>query len=186
MDTPRIARRSVLQGATGLFVAWMTPVLSATQGQPAARPAKGDLLVKVGDASLTPLTPDDIPTATPIMAWPMAAADRVARSGSRLNRVVLVRLDPDALAATTRPLAAGGIVAYSAICTHSGCDVGSWIADQQQLHCECHESRFDPRDGARVTDGPAPRSLPALPLAIVDGRLIVARPFTTRPGFTEG
>ena len=176
-----------MRGATGLFVAWMTPVLSAAQtDRTTGRPAKGDLLVKVGDATLTPLTIDDIPTTAPLMAWPMNAADQIVRSGSRLNRVLLVRLDREALATGTRSLAAGNVVAYSAICTHSGCDVGGWIADAQQLYCECHESKFDPRDGARVTDGPAPRSLPALPIEVVDGVLVVARPFTSRVGFTEG
>lgn len=185
--TVRVGRRTLLRGATGLFVAWMTPVLSAAQtDRTTGRPAKGDLLVKVGDATLTPLTIDDIPTTAPLMAWPMNAADQIVRSGSRLNRVLLVRLDREALATGTRSLAAGNVVAYSAICTHSGCDVGGWIADAQQLYCECHESKFDPRDGARVTDGPAPRSLPALPIEVVDGVLVVARPFTSRVGFTEG
>ena len=35
------------------------------------------------------------------------------------------------------------------------------------LHCPCHFSKFNPGDGARVADGPAPRPLPALPLALV-------------------
>jgi rieske iron-sulfur protein len=33
-----------------------------------------------------------------------------------------------------------------------------------------------------VIDGPTPRALPALPLKIVDGKLAVARPFTSRVG----
>ena len=40
-----------------------------------------------------------------------------------------------------------------------------------------------PKDGARVTDGPAPRSLPALPLAVSNGTIVVAGPFTDRVGF---
>ena len=46
------------------------------------------------------------------------------------------------------------------------------------LECACHFSIFDPKDGGKVVDGPAPRVLPALPLKIVDGHLVVARPFT--------
>jgi Rieske Fe-S protein len=34
-----------------------------------------------------------------------------------------------------------------------------------------------------VVDGPAPRPLPALPLAVADGKLVVAAPFTTRVSF---
>jgi Rieske Fe-S protein len=192
-DAPQPDRRAVLQGAAGLVLSWLMPVASSGQepgsGRDAARarPAEGDCLVRVNDDAHTALTAADVPTAaTPIVAWPMTSDDRTIRSGSRLNRILLVRLDPSTLAARTAPLAADGVLAYSAICTHSGCDVGSWLTDEQLLHCECHESRFDPRDGARVTDGPAPRSLPALPLRVVDGRLVVAGPFTTRPGFEQG
>jgi Rieske Fe-S protein len=182
-----VARRTILRGVAGVVVAWLTPVSSSAQEPSSARPAADDFLVKIGDATLTPLTPDAIPLAsTPVMAWAMSPADRTVRSASRLNRVLLLRLDTDALAPKTRALAADGVVAYSAICTHTGCDVGSFLDDEQVLYCECHESKFDPKDNARVTDGPAPRSLPALPLKVVDGRLVVAAPFTSRVGFESG
>jgi Rieske Fe-S protein len=184
---PRTGRRAVLRGAAGLVLAWMTPVRTAVQDSRAARPAAGDLLVRVGDEALTPLTPEDVPrNQTPLMAWAMAPEERVVRSGSRLNRILLVRLDPETFAESTRARAADGVVAYSAICTHSGCDVGDWLTDEQVLYCECHQTRFDARDGARVIDGPAPRSLPALPLRTVDGRLVVAGAFTSRVGFESG
>ena len=51
------------------------------------------------------------------------------------------------------------------------------------MSCPCHATRFDPKNGARVIDGPAPRPLPALPLALAEGRLVVSRSFTTRVGF---
>jgi Rieske Fe-S protein len=82
--------------------------------------------------------------------------------------------------------AAEGVVAYTSICTHTGCDVDEWRQDEQQLECACHFSIFDPRDGGKVVDGPAPRVLPALPLKIVDGRLAVAGPFVTPVGFEKG
>jgi rieske iron-sulfur protein len=177
-------RRTVLRSAAGMVLTWMTPVRLAAQDTRASRPEAGDLLVSTGDTTLTPLTPDDIPVdAEPTIAWCMTPKDRVVRNGSRLNRVLLLRLDPDTIGEATRANSANGVVAYSAICTHSGCDVGTWLPDEQVLYCECHESKFDPRDAARVADGPAPRSLPALPLRLVDGRLVVAGPFTSRVGF---
>jgi Rieske Fe-S protein len=177
-------RRTVLQSAAGMVLAWMTPMRLDAQDVRTARPAAGDLLVSTGDTTFTPLTPDDIPMdATPTIAWCMTPNDRVVRNGSRLNRVLLLRLDRATIGQTTGAISANGVVAYSAICTHSGCDVGSWLQDEQLLYCECHESKFDPRDAARVADGPAPRSLPALPLTLVDGRLVVAGPFTSRVGF---
>ena len=113
--------------------------------------------MKVDDPGAKPLTPADVPVgATQTMAWPLDPMDGTVRSGSRLNRVLLVRLDPATLAAETLSRAADGVVAYTAICTHTGCEVIDWHADEQLLYCPCHYSRFDPKDGARVVDGPAP------------------------------
>jgi len=152
--------------------------------QAVLRPQAGDWLVKIGDTGLTPLTPEEIPAAAQqTMAWAMDPRTRIVRSGSRLNRVLLLRFDPETLAADTRSRAAGGVVAYTAICPHNGCDVTEWAGEEQTLSCPCHSAKFDPKNGARVLDGPAPRPLPALPLALADGKLVVSRSFTTRVGF---
>jgi Rieske Fe-S protein len=165
----------------------MTPAGVAAQEPRTARPAAGDLLVRIGDDAATPLTPGDVaPGGTVLLAWPMSPEGRVVRSGSRLNRIVLVREDPAALSERSRALAAEGVVAYSAVCTHSGCEVGAFLAEEHALYCDCHQSKFDSLDRAQVLDGPAPRALPALPLRIVDGRLEVVGPFTARPGFEQG
>jgi Rieske Fe-S protein len=148
------------------------------------RPAAGDRLVRVDDESHRPLGAGEVPPGgMQTFAWAMDPADGTVRDGSRLNRVLLVSLDPSALSADTRSRAADGVVAYTAICTHSGCEVIDWLADGHLLNCPCHLSTFDPKDGGRVVDGPAPRALPALPLKIEDGRLVVAGPFTSRVGF---
>lgn len=178
-------RRALLKGAVGIGAGLaLAPVAAIAQGdQASVRPREGDRLVRAGDATLEPLTPADILLASPpTTAWPMEPKEKIVRSGSRLNGVLLVRLDPETLAAGTRALAAEGVVAYTNVCTHEACDVGAWIAADRLLLCECHESKFDPKDGARVVEGPAPRSLPALPLTIVDGVLVVARGFTARVG----
>jgi len=186
--TPRRSRRALLKGAVGigmgLTLAPGIPVAAMAQGdQASARPREGDVLVNVDDATLKPLTSSDISLGSgPTTAWPMEPNEKMARSGSRLNLVLLVRLDPETLSAGTRALAADGVVAYTAVCTHEGCEIGAWIAAERLLLCECHESKFDPKDGARVIDGPAPRGLPALPLKVVDGVLVVARGFTGRVG----
>jgi rieske iron-sulfur protein len=152
-----------------------------------ARPQEGDVLIKAGDATRTPLTTNDIAVAAGFTtAWAFDRALKIVRDGSRLNQLLLLRFDPAVLSTDTRARAADGIVAYTSICTHSGCDVDTWLGTQQHLFCSCHESIFDPRDAARVVDGPAPRPLPALPLKIVDGVLVVAKPFTTPVGYEKG
>ena len=112
----------------------------------------------------------------------MDAASKTVRKDSRLNKVLLVRLDPATLVGVTRERAADGVVAYSAICPHTGCEVNVWVAEQQILECSCHFSHYNPREAAAVIDGPTPRALAALPLKIVDGKLTVARPFIGRVG----
>jgi Rieske Fe-S protein len=99
--------------------------------------------------------------------------------------VLLIRLDPAELSEATRAHAPQGIVAYSAICTHEGCDVWSWQGEVKTLKCPCHDSEFDPKDGARVIAGPAPRRLPTLPLKIVDGVLMAASGFASRVGVKQ-
>jgi Rieske Fe-S protein len=77
-------------------------------------------------------------------------------------------------------------VAYSAVCTHTACDIRDWQAETGTIKCPCHFSTFDVKDGARVLDGPAPRRLPALPLRMVDGVPAAAGGFVSRVGFQQG
>jgi rieske iron-sulfur protein len=176
---PLLNRRALLLSGIGL-------ALGQTDAA-SSRPKAGDLFVKASDAGNTPLTPRDIAAgAAQTLAWPMDPADGTVRSGSRLNQVILLRLDPEALSVETRARAADGVVAYTSICTHTGCDVDDWQPNERLLGCQCHSSVFDPKDGGKVVDGPAPRPLPALPLKIVDGKLVVAQPFTAPIGFEKG
>jgi len=157
-----------------------SPALAQPENE---RPKEGDLLVSILSESPVPLQPKDIPTGgPPVVAWAMDQVGNLVRKGSRLNKVLLLRLDPTTLVGITQERAADGVVAYSAICPHAGCDVDAWVDDQKILECSCHYSRYNPRNGAAVLDGPAPRALPALPLKIVDGNLLVAKPFTARVG----
>src|SRR3989442_9655403 len=104
----------------------------------------------------------------------MGPRAKIVRSGSTRNLVALARFDPAELADETRALAADGVVAYSAICTHQGCPVSMWQAQAKTLFCACHAAQYDPRDHARVVDGPAPRRLPMLPIKMVNSVLTVA------------
>jgi Rieske Fe-S protein len=179
-------RRAVLTAGVGLGVSLAAAVVAAQEDPTHDRPKEGDLLIKVGDASSSPLVPDSIAAgAGQIMAWPMDPAGNVVRDGSRLNKVLLVRLDPAVLDPQTAERAAAGVVAYSAICPHTGCEVVNWVADKQILDCPCHNSEYDPKAAAKVVSGPSPRSLAALPLRVADGKLVVARPFIGRLGIQQ-
>src|SRR5262245_2533884 len=135
----------------------------------AERPQKGDLLVRAeGDKAGEVIKPDDLKLGgPPLRAWPKDPKTSVVRKGSRLNEVIIVKLDPSELDDDTRPRAADGVVAYSVICTHAGCPITAWVKQEQGdktvLKCMCHNSEFDPRQNAQVVFGPAPRRLAALP-----------------------
>jgi rieske iron-sulfur protein len=147
------------------------------------RPKEGDFLVAAESEKTSALELKDIPLGgPPVLAWPMDPTSNVIRNESRLNKVLLLHLDPTALVGVTQERAAEGVIGYSAICPHAGCEVNVWSAEQQVLECSCHFSHYNPREAAAVIDGPAPRPLAALPLKLVDGKLVVAKPFTGRVG----
>jgi Rieske Fe-S protein len=179
-----IARRTALGFGLGFLAA---PRLVLAQDElNRQRPQPGDFLVKIGGGDPAPLTAAEVPLGEPqILAWPFEAQTKTMRDGSRLNKVLLLRLDPAGFDDATKARAADGVVAYSAICTHAGCEVSKWLADSQRLECPCHFSQYDPKAGAAVVGGPSPRPLAALPLKSVDGRLVVAKPFTARAGFQQ-
>lgn len=75
-----------------------------------------------------------------------------------------------------------GYAAYSKVCTHAGCMVSEAEADGT-LVCPCHFAKYDPTAGAEVTDGPAPRALPQLPITLSsDGFLMATGNFEGRIG----
>ena len=171
-----IGRRELLKGGIGAGVGLgLAPCLAAGQDDPTAvRPKPGDFLVLDGDETRTPLTPADIvANAKPTVAWAM--------DPKRENRPERLAIQ-QARRCTNRP-GDEAVFANTIICTHDGCDVTEWLGDEHVLSCPCHYSKFDPKDSGRVVSGPAPRALPSLPLTIADGRLVVARPFTSRVGF---
>jgi rieske iron-sulfur protein len=175
-------RRTLLRGAAGLVLAWMTPIRASAQDVPP--PAVGDLFVRVDDPSFIPLTPDDLPfDGRGVMVWPIGPTASEPKSGTPLNKILLSRVNPANLTDATRAGVADGILAFSAICTHSGCEVDESLGGNETLYCSCHGSTFDARSGGTVISGPAPRRLPQLPLKIDTGRLAVAGPFTTAPGY---
>jgi rieske iron-sulfur protein len=183
-------RRMILQAILGLGLG--APLLGRARAQEIdprhARPQEGDRFVfATGERQGDLVAPVDLPLGgPPVTSYPMDPQSKTVRDGSRLNQVLLIHLGAEALTDETRARSAAGIVAYSAVCTHAGCDVADWKNDTKTLMCFCHYSEFDPKDGARVLEGPAPRRLAALPLKVVDGVLMAAGGFSGRVGFQQG
>lgn len=190
MDCPTQTRRSLLLAALAASTGWATDAFAGDEVVPGSdvRPQKGDVLVQSEAAHEGQLiTPADLKLGgPPLSAWPKDPKTSVIRKGSRLNEILIIRLDPAELDDETRARSVEGIVAYSSICAHAGCPVTAWVKgegnDKDVFKCLCHNSEYDPREGARVVFGPAPRRLAALPLAMMDGKLTVAAPFVGRVG----
>lgn len=190
MQCPFQSRRSVLLAAFAASAGLVTRAVAAGEDPPGSdeRPQKGDHLVhSEGEQEGKLIKADDLKLGgPPLHAWPQDPKTSVVRNASRLNEILIVRLDPSELDDATRARAADGIVAYSAICAHAGCPVTDWVkgegTDKDVFKCPCHNSEYDPRQGAQVVFGPAQRHLAALPLAMVDGALTVAAPFIGKVG----
>jgi rieske iron-sulfur protein len=159
---------------------------------PANQPVQeGDLLVFAsGSNEGQVITPDDVPEDGPqVLAWPMEPTNQVVRDENHLNIILLVRASEQSwFSAMEAPRTVARVAAYSATCTHLCCSVSQWIPrpfgmdPHGYLFCPCHKSHYDPWDGAKVLAGPAPRPLPALPLALSGPRLVAAGGFLTPPG----
>jgi rieske iron-sulfur protein len=187
---PQPARRAVLKlmAGAGLALPIARVVGAQEDARRKARPQTNDRFVFAGgDRKGQLITLTDLAAGgPPLAAYPMDPTARIVRDDSRLNQILLVRLDPRRLNDDTRTRSADGIVAYSAVCTHTGCDAWDWQSASSTIKCACHFSEFDLKESARVVNGPAPRRLPALPLKVVDGAPTVAGSFIGRPGFETG
>ena len=186
-------RRSLLLTAFAAGACVAARRVTAEEDQPGSdeRPQKGDVLVySEGEHEDEVIQPGDLKLGgPPLSAWPKDPKSSVIRKGSRLNEIVLVRLDPSELDDASRSRSADGIVAYSRVCSHAGCPVSEWVksdvGEKDVLKCPCHNSEFNPRESAQVVFGPAPRRLAALPLSIADGSLMVAGAFVGKVGAAQ-
>jgi len=140
------------------------------------------LLVEAdAEADFKPIRPADLAVAKPLLVFPFDPKTGTPKNESRLSKMVLVRLPEDQMTPETRARSASGVVAYSSICTHQGCDVKTWMSKESVLACYCHASKFNLFDGAKVVSGPASSPLPAIPLTLAGEFLAIAAP-PVKPG----
>ncbi len=182
----QLCRRRAMLGAAMALAPWLIfPARAEDQANDptSARPQPGDRLIFLaGPKQGEPARGEDLELGGPqAQAYP-ADPNGTVRDGTPLNLVMLVRVGGDGLDEETRARSADGVVAYSGVCTHQGCPVNMWSKDKKAMVCSCHGSTYDPKDGAEVIFGPAPRPLAALPLKSENGLLIVAGGFIGRVG----
>jgi ubiquinol-cytochrome c reductase iron-sulfur subunit len=170
LGVDRITRRTLLvrllvgAGAT-LAAALAIPALSLgpRQGSSLFQTAWREGARVVGEDG-APIRPADLGFETVRTVFPQDAV------GSADAATLLVKVRPSALELSVERMAWApeGCIGYSKICTHAGCPVGLYRAEDNALLCPCHQSTFDVLRGAVPTFGPAARALPQLPMG-VDG-----------------
>lgn len=140
-------RRLLFQiGAAGVALVWVLALLPRTRAtiQASTQPTS--------DATPTAVTS---PTGTRI-----GALSDLQSQGS-LTFTDPTSGDP----AVAVALSGGSIVAFDAVCTHAGCQVG-YDSSQRLLTCPCHGAAFDPAHGAQVVAGPAPTPLASIKVVV--------------------
>jgi rieske iron-sulfur protein len=139
----------------------------------------GDRLVHAKGAGMgAPVQTSAFKVGDAVLVYP------AGKSSNPANLVQLIKLKEDEFKPPTKiGLTDKGFVAYSAICTHLGCTV-SWVPNQKRpgasyTECFCHNSIFDPAEGAKVMGGPAPIPLAQIGVKVAgDGSLVFTSDFT--------
>ncbi|MFF4417928.1 Rieske (2Fe-2S) protein [Streptosporangium sp. NPDC001559] len=143
-------RRSVMLGAGGIGVAALLTACGSEGGG-----AGGGEPVAEAPAS----TPSGSPVAGKKEALAQTADIPVGGGTVFKDKKIVV----------TQPKA-GEFKAFTSVCTHQGCDVGS-VSDGV-IVCPCHGSKFAIADGS-VTDGPASRPLEKKEIKVEGGSIVL-------------
>lgn len=147
--SPELSRRTVLgvtvAGVSGLLVA------CGSGSSPSSAPS---------DSSSD--SPSDPPSKTPADPGGLVEKSKVpVGEGVILDGPKIVVTQPTA----------GNFKAFTAVCTHMGCTVGS-IANGT-ITCPCHGSTYSIKDGS-VTGGPAPKPLAAIAIKVQGNEIVKA------------
>lgn len=195
---PEISRRKFINIALGTTAAVggvslitalgsVRPVNRITAGKLPA--VEGDVLVYAdGDKAGQPIVLADLSQKV-TRAWPQgkdADGKPLVKSEEPNNLLMVFRFNEQDLQPDVAKASASGVVAYSAICTHLGCQVSDNNDRPGTLLCPCHSGAYDPKQGCKVIGGPPPRPLPQLPLK-AEGERFVATAALEEPyfGITE-
>lgn len=141
MSEHQISRRHAVTGAAGAAVA--LPLLAACGASPDDGAAAGPTSRPSGPIDLGPTS------AVPVGGGKIYAEENVV---------------------VTQPTS-GTFKAFSATCTHQGCQVAS--VKDGTIHCPCHLSEFSITDGS-VKGGPAPKPLPVVAVTVDGGNLTLS------------
>jgi Rieske Fe-S protein len=148
----RVGRRQVIAAAAGLAAGGAVAGCAAS---PAMAPPPGPPTDAPADSQAAH------PTAAGSAGTTLGPASDVPVGGGTVFESLEV--------VVTQPTA-GRFVGLTAVCTHTGCIVDKVV--DGLIECPCHGSRY--RLDGTVAGGPAPRALPARPVTVVDGSIVLS------------
>ena len=152
----KVDRRQVITAAAGLAAAGaLSACGTGTPTAPTADPAAA---------------PTAAPTPGPPVADPTAAGSAGTKLGPAADVPVGGGTVYESLEVVVTQPQAGRFEGLSAVCTHTGCIVDKVV--DGLIECPCHGSRY--RLDGTVAGGPAPRALPARPVTVVDGSIVLS------------
>ena len=181
-------RREILAAGAGLFLgAGLLTPNTADAAKPPEKlpPQEGDRIQVIkGDLKDQQIRPELLEVgAKPLEAFPFDPAEGVLRRKYRLNRMLVLKLDPAEMDEGTRARSVEGVLVYSALCTHRNCTIKSWKPEERIMRCHCHLSEFAALSEGSVLSGPARRQLPMVPLGLDDDGFVIALDtFSRKPG----
>ena len=191
-EDARIDRRSVVAGAaaigafSGLATSQANAAGKTVKDNPEKMPVQtGDRIQIIKGPNKGKLLRVDmlVEGDKQIEAFPFDPEHEVLRRKYRLNRLLILKLNPAEMNKETQARSADGVLVFSALCTHRACTIKSWMPEERHLRCHCHLSQFAALEEGRVQNGPAKRQLPMVPVALDDEGFVVATDtFTAKPG----
>ena len=144
-----VGRRQVIAAAAGL--------------------AAGGAVAGCAGSPPPPAPPTDAPADSQV-AHPTAAGSAGTKLGPASDVPVGGGTVFESLEVVVTQPTAGRFVGLTAVCTHTGCIVDKVV--DGLIECPCHGSRY--RLDGTVANGPAPRALPARPVTVVDGSIVLS------------
>jgi len=177
-------KRKFLKGLLGLsFFGFVASVLTTFKSVIPSRDSAGEYVPTAGDGDVLvyaegemknkTIRANDMKVGDAILAYPKQKEDNYA------NIIQVVREEPGSFREPTIiDWTDKGYVAYSAICTHLSCTL-TWKKRPElkasHMHCNCHDSVFDPLKGAIVLAGPAPEAIPQIPIKVASSGEILLK-----------
>jgi Rieske Fe-S protein len=168
-------RRSLLRRILAVAAFSISALVLIEIGSPLSRPAQSPTAIsnpttQTATTVPNPTTQTAATVSNPTTQTSASLSNQPAQTGRLLTNAssipsnhALTFDDPKFGPALLIHLDNGQFVAYSAICTHLGCQV-YFAREFREISCPCHHAIFDPYHNARVVWGPPRSPLPAIPI----------------------